>query len=1058
MDRSEADGSPSGRPEPIQGSSRADPQLPHGQAVLLDLILGWLWGYDVFISYAWRDGEETARHLERALVARGLRVHRDEVERQVGEELERAVAGAIRRSICLLYVCTAESANSAWVRAEVDYAVRAKRSVVPLVCGEIPSTLEGVLKEVVDRRLGEQRVQAPYVDEKVITKVVVSIGAFRQGRRRAAALSIFAGLLALLALGLWFAFTAAKRAERVTEAQRLAAKSAVADLRERPLEAALLAIEAVRATVDWSEPPTQEAESQLRTVLAELGGLGWAASNAPVKGIWEGEGGRIVVLDANGSASGWDVTNGVPRSRTPIWKSPLPIVRHVEAEGERGWPLLFDASAVSHTFGVGGADETVHFKELDPRAPLALGGGRLVQASGGFLRVWSRLRGTPIDTVELGGEAEILSVDRSGTYVAVRVDGQVEVRDLRASSAPVVERLGWGLTSPAVWSSDGRRLALSCGDGCVVLYGLDSGRVSELRYGDEAVNNEVVAIAFSGDGQRLAVLTGLGSLTLWDAEPATVSAPTWSDIVFQEPVTPVLQEEAVLMFVAEGSQILAAAGARQVSVISTWRPDVVRTLWQSWSRDGDGSMGPVPHDADGDLLLLGRGAGGVDAWQPFGDSPTDFQRVAVLRGHDGGSTVVRGLRDGSILTGGQDGTLRHWPKDGETRYGIAWRTVPIELSEGAGWSGSSPAIAVGEDGKGLVEGRASNVQRFRVHPPEPSEVYSLVGGLWVSRDGRWGITGKPGEWTVHRLGAGASGRLFDVFGPSEVVAMDEEGRSVLVKRPSGIEAVDVDSEGFTFHGVRPPDANARPQDVARRTVLWRLGSDWLVTDRVSGGLVRRFAAVGETAVFCLSDTAVCGDDWIQGLAGFPPLLALEPGTERLQDGSRCIATQTDSHLVVVAKGGVPRTFEITGGTALSCDPATGRFVVGTRDGALKLEAADGSVETIELDNGPIRDIARLPDGRFIVVGATTMVIDTTGGTLRRVDLWSDDKAARAVAGSADGRWLAVAGEDGILRLHPGRIEDLLSLAVLAVGRDLSLAEWGRTFQGRPWRSTTSLER
>jgi hypothetical protein len=75
--------------------------------------------YDVFISYAHRDGQETAEYLDLELRRAGLRTFRDTTDLLVGELMLDRLSRAMSESSYFLMVMTPAYFESGWCRQEV---------------------------------------------------------------------------------------------------------------------------------------------------------------------------------------------------------------------------------------------------------------------------------------------------------------------------------------------------------------------------------------------------------------------------------------------------------------------------------------------------------------------------------------------------------------------------------------------------------------------------------------------------------------------------------------------------------------------------------------------------------------------------------------------------------------------------------------------------------------------------------------------------------------------------------------------------------------------------
>ncbi len=95
----------------------------------------WLFGYDVFLSYARAGMSAYAEALERALVKRGLKVFLDRSGMDGGAELSETLQRSIRRSTVFVLLGTEQALDSKWVRKELEVATNLGRHVVPIDFG-----------------------------------------------------------------------------------------------------------------------------------------------------------------------------------------------------------------------------------------------------------------------------------------------------------------------------------------------------------------------------------------------------------------------------------------------------------------------------------------------------------------------------------------------------------------------------------------------------------------------------------------------------------------------------------------------------------------------------------------------------------------------------------------------------------------------------------------------------------------------------------------------------------------------------------------------------------
>ncbi len=92
----------------------------------------WLFGYDFFVSYAQRDGQNLPRVLTRLLKQHHppFKVCLDEQEYPAGAKLSVLTRRRVRGSRVLLLVARPHAMESRWVKQEVETAIQAKRVII----------------------------------------------------------------------------------------------------------------------------------------------------------------------------------------------------------------------------------------------------------------------------------------------------------------------------------------------------------------------------------------------------------------------------------------------------------------------------------------------------------------------------------------------------------------------------------------------------------------------------------------------------------------------------------------------------------------------------------------------------------------------------------------------------------------------------------------------------------------------------------------------------------------------------------------------------------------
>src|SRR5215472_17191688 len=96
--------------------------------------------YDVFISYARKDGSQYAERLERDFVAAGLKPWRDQRDLDPNQDYTAELEHAIENSESVVCCMTPDTKrDDSFVRREIGYALAIHRPIIPLIFqGTIP--------------------------------------------------------------------------------------------------------------------------------------------------------------------------------------------------------------------------------------------------------------------------------------------------------------------------------------------------------------------------------------------------------------------------------------------------------------------------------------------------------------------------------------------------------------------------------------------------------------------------------------------------------------------------------------------------------------------------------------------------------------------------------------------------------------------------------------------------------------------------------------------------------------------------------------------------------
>jgi WD40 repeat protein len=235
-----------------------------------------------------------------------------------------------------------------------------------------------------------------------------------------------------------------------------------------------------------------------------------------------------------------------------------------------------------------------------------------------------------------------------GRFLATQATNATSVNvwelQINAVGAPPVLVLETNLTKnvPAVFSPDGRTLAMCPGSLCVWFYDLIDGSLTPLAL---TVTVVAGAAAFSPDGNLLVTAGATGSpewrVCIRDIASRRIVAST----PFQ--VGPV----GDLAFSPDGKWL---AMSEERGTIWLWEP-TSRGRWRRLAGQVGGAT-TLAFSPDGRTLASGAMDHTVRLWHPDID-----QEVAILTGHAGWLWDIAFADDGNVLlSGGSDGTLRLW--------------------------------------------------------------------------------------------------------------------------------------------------------------------------------------------------------------------------------------------------------------------------------------------------------------------------------------------------------------------------------------------------------------
>ncbi len=518
---------------------------------VLSYIVDRLYGYDVFVSYAWRDGRAYAELLAAALEhapSRRERLHvfLDDHEMAAGSPLQATISRALRRSSVLVLVATPMAIRSGHVAEEVRAFRRLNRNIVPIVpanlvtqlrqpwpldAGTMPDEATEDRPEACERFILATLRQYIWAEEAadvstdapsaiVLKKIRNAVGSLRRARLRSAALvtvaAVFLGLAVTAFLLRNHALTQQERAEqneRQAVSRQLAAQStAVAST--QPDRAMLLAL----AAGDVAD--TEEADQALLNAVAK-GPPVIAYLRAHTEAVsailpLAGKDGGILISDMGGMVTRW-TPRGQKVDAVSLgggWINSLVQITDgtIAAGSENGVVSLLDPNslaAVDHIFDprIAGQSASVLWRASTSELIVGYSGtdtqpGVVVRWAMKPSGVWvsdSQLRiGANLTSLALSPDEATLAIGTSNGQVALWTFGNgpaaVTFRDVN----PPNPRQPEIFIKALAFHPSGKRLAFDDGDGGVQIINLDAFEAEE-SLTCHRHPNDVYQIAFLGD-------------------------------------------------------------------------------------------------------------------------------------------------------------------------------------------------------------------------------------------------------------------------------------------------------------------------------------------------------------------------------------------------------------------------------------------------------------------------------------------------------------------------------------------------------------------------------
>lgn len=621
------------------------------------MLLNYLFGDDIFISYTRADAVNYAAALANRLASRDFSCFLDQWGSPPARELPKPLKRALGRSAVLVLIGSESVVSSRPVEAEVAAFVKTGRTIIPIdVDGALEKAawyplIAGLARTPETKKALHEGHPAP----DIIRRIEDSFHFTRRNRRVRRTFAAAAGFLLVLVCASVYAAVAAKREQRAAEDFKHRAESAANKAREQE-ELARASAQRAKSFETAATANARIAEQREREALRN-------AEQARQQQRLAEERGKIAgsrELAANAVAQ----LNVDPELSILLAREAARISLPPTAEAEQA---LRQALLESHLRAViGGPPDLARAAVFGP-------GGKPL-----FLTIRNKTEATLWEgsiqrsRFDLGRRVFDVALSADGARLLVRDDrGKVQVWATAIGRKVTDLAEARGARAAAI-SEHGRRIATVEDDGMVHIWDVDGER--QLAACPGGGYNPV----FSPDERLLAIQSGDRALRICDAASGQIvlDYPEAAGMVVFSPdsklvANHVLEGDAVVRDVSNPERRIYLG--RHYSTGVVFSPDAKKAITTSrdepatiWDLSESakplelvGHFGPVndaAFSASGRWVFTSSSDGTARLW----DVSTG-QTITILSGHKGSvRRVLSSPDEKTVLTLGEDGTARLW--------------------------------------------------------------------------------------------------------------------------------------------------------------------------------------------------------------------------------------------------------------------------------------------------------------------------------------------------------------------------------------------------------------